>query len=144
MIEIPYLQTPEERARDKDKLKFKRSGPYPITEKLSPHAYRVQLPSSIRAHNVFNIAALTPYRANTFDGRVPQALAPETQADGSDEWQVDKILAHRNVGRGRQYLTVWKGERDIDATWEPRRNYMDSGHVTNTVLQKYEQEHDIV
>ena len=29
LVEIPYLQTPEERARDKDKLKFKRSGPYP-------------------------------------------------------------------------------------------------------------------
>ena len=138
LVEIPYLQTPEERARDKDKLKFKRSGPYTITEKLSPHAYRLQLPSSIRAHNVFNIAALTPYHANTFDGRVPQALAPETQADGSDEWQVEKILAHRNVGRGRQYLTVWKGERDIDATWEPRRNFMDNGLVTNAIMQQYE------
>ena len=74
---------------------------------------------------------------------VSQPLPPVIQDDGTEEWVVEKILAHRNVGRGRQYLTQWKGTREIDATWQPRRDFMDNGVVTNEILQRYEQEHSL-
>jgi len=140
LVELPYLMTPEERARPKDKLKFRRVGPYQIIERIGPNAYRLQLPRTIRAHNVFNVAALTPYQPNQFPGRVPTALPPVTY-NGEQEWQVTKILRHRNVGRGRQYLTVWTGERDIDATWQPRRDFVDKGRVTTQALLDYEHIH---
>ena len=141
LVESSYLLTPQERAREKDKLKFKRSGPYTIIEKISSHAYRLELPSSCRAHNVFNIAALTPYRANTLEGRRVETPPPVITSEG-EEWRVIEILAHRTVGRGRQYLTRYEGDRDIDATWQPRRVFVD-GNVTNNVLLDYERSHNL-
>lgn len=143
LVDMTYLQTPEQRAREKEKLKFKRSGPYKIIEKLGPLTYRVELPKSCRAHNVFNIAALTPYNENTLPGRVPVTAPPQIQDDGTEEWKVAKILRHQNRGRGRWYLTVWEGERDIDATWQSRRDFMDNGKVTNRVLLQYEKRHGL-
>lgn len=142
LVDLPSLMTPEERARSKDKLRFRRVGPYPIMEKLGPNTYRLELPRTIRAHNVFNITALTPYRRNDIPDRVPVVLPP-VMVNGQQEWQVAKILAHRNVGRGRQYLTVWQGERDIDATWQPRRDFMDEGQVTTQAVLNYERQHGL-
>ena len=143
LVDLQYLCTPQERAREKEKLKFRRSGPYAIIEKLFSHTYRLDLPCTCRAHNVFNIAALTRYRENTLEGRRVEPPPPIEMEDGSEEWIVDKILAHRRVGKGVQYLTVYAGYRDIDATWQPRRDFMNNGHVTNQILKNYEKEHGL-
>lgn len=142
LVESSYLLTPQERAREKDKLKFKRSGPYTIIEKLSSLAYRVELPPTCKAHNVFNIAALTPYRSNTLEGRRVETTPPAVITEEGEEWNVVEILTHRNVGRGRQYLTRYEGDRDIDATWQSRSVFID-GKVINRVLQQYERAHGL-
>ena len=101
------------------------------------------MPLTSKAHDVFNITALTPYKPNTFPDRITTPTPSVTMADGSQEFVVSKILGHRQVGRGRQYLTVYEGERDIDATWQPRTNFMDNGRVTSTTLLVYEQENHL-
>jgi hypothetical protein len=45
------------------KLLPKQYGPYQITEKISPVAYRLQLPSTMKIHNVFYVDLLSPYKA---------------------------------------------------------------------------------
>ena len=87
---------------------------------------------------MFNITALSPVVANTIPDRIQPPAPPIQVADGQEEFFVDRVLAHRGRGQGRQYLTVYRGERDIDATWQSRRNFMDRGRVTSQALIDYE------
>lgn len=40
--------------------------------------------------------------------------------DNTPEWSVKKILSHHRVGRE----SMNEGDREIDATWQPRRNFL--------------------
>lgn len=143
LVDIAYLETAAERARPKNKLKFRRSGPYPIVERINSHTYKVQLPDNVRAHDVFNVAALTLYKPNTIPGRLPPPLPPVEQPDGSVEYEVESILAHRYQGRGLQYYVKWKGYSIHEATWEKRSQFMQNGRVTNEQLLAYERQHGL-
>ena len=44
------------------KLLPKRYGPFTITERIGPVAYRLDLPSLMKAHDVFHINLLMPYK----------------------------------------------------------------------------------
>ena len=137
-VDQSFLESPEQRARPRDKLKHRRAGPFTVTARVGPNAYQLELPSGVRAHNVFNITALSPVVANTIPDRIQPPAPPIQVADGQEEFFVDRVLAHRGRGKGRQYLTVYRGERDIDATWQSRRNFMDRGRVTSQALIDYE------
>ena len=55
------LLTPEERDRPSHNIRLKWYGPFKIQKKVGPNAYRLVLPRTIRAHPVFNEAALKKY-----------------------------------------------------------------------------------
>jgi len=44
----------------------------------------------------------------------------QADSNGDEEWNVDRIVAKRKVGRAFQYLVVWKGYPPEENTWEPR------------------------
>ena len=112
-----YLLTPEARDRPADKLRLKWYGPFRITQKVAPNAFRLELPWTIKAHPVFNVTALKKYNANTTPGRVQPIPPPVIDVDGNTRYIVEDILSHRVRGRRRQYLVKWRGY--ADATWEP-------------------------
>jgi len=45
-----------------------------------------------------------------------------TQEDEPDQYEVERIVAHRRRGRGMEYLIRWKGYDAFEDTWEPERN----------------------
>jgi hypothetical protein len=110
--------------RPSAKLDWKRVGPYSITERIGNVAYRVALPPHVKAHNVFHVSLLSPFRQDTFGGRQPPPPEPE-RIDGELEWEVEAILDSRKKpgrGDGCLWLVKWKGYGFEEASWEPWEN----------------------
>jgi len=100
------------------KLVPKRHGPFPIVQVMSPVNYRLKLPTQWSIHDVFHINLLTPYHETDIHGPNYSRLPPEL-VDKDEEYEVEKILDSRQVGRRckLQYLVKWKRYPDSDNEW---------------------------
>src|SRR5258707_4025695 len=108
---LPYQAT---------KLATKRYGPFEITKEVSPVAYQLRLPMAWNIHNIFHASLLSPYRETPAHGP-NYSRPPPDLIGGEEEYEVEKIVNHRHVGRSRalQYLIKWIGYPEADNTWEP-------------------------
>lgn len=105
------------------KIAPKRFGPFKITDVIGSGAYRLELPSKWRIHPVFHASLLTPYKETAEHG--PNfARPPPDIIEGEEQYEVEEIVNHKRVGRGKQwqYFVKWKGYPDSDNTWEPLIN----------------------
>ena len=99
-------------------LSEKFIGPYRVAERISSHAYRLDLPKWYLIHNVFHVSLLEPYIPNAIDGR-NQPAPPPVEIDGDEEWEVDTILDSKidhRYSKPLRYLVKWTG---YEETWEP-------------------------
>jgi hypothetical protein len=72
-------------------------------QKVSNIAYRIQLPTTWKIHNIFHTSLLTPY--NKISAHGPNFLEPPPDLIGGEpEWEVDMILRDRIYKRKKQYL----------------------------------------
>ncbi|KAH8152703.1 uncharacterized protein LAJ45_02927 [Morchella importuna] len=95
--------------RNSRKLDWKKLGPFPIKAVISPYAYRVDLPRSMKMHPVFHVSLLDP-------------------AAQDPEYEVDGILDSRTTrNNGLQYFVKWTGY--TDPTWEPAAYHNDTAAV---------------
>ena len=93
--------------RPTDKLDYRHTGPYPVTEVISSHAYRLKLPLSMgRMHDVFHTSLLSPIQ-DPLPGQIV-ALPPPTLIEGNEEYLVKEIVDSRlNCRRAKfQYLVL--------------------------------------
>lgn len=103
--------------RPAKKLDHKFLGPYTVTEKISSHAYRLDLPSDVRIHNVFHVQLLEPYVENTIPHRT-QPPPPPLEVEGEEEYEIEAILDTKVDKRyldSRRYLVKWLGYEE--RTW---------------------------
>ena len=111
------------------KLCPKYIGPFPIIQVLSPVAYWLKLPASMKCHDVFHISLLKP--ADFFSSQFPDRVQPEpppvrTQ-NNQAYYAVDYILNHkprsaRTRDQASSYLVRWAGYPIWESTYEPARN----------------------
>jgi len=99
------------------KLSPKRYGPFPITKRISPMAYQLQLPVSMKIHDVFHVDLLLPYKEMEVYG-TPYTRPPPI-INNEEEYEIEAILDARRKGQGRQlqYLVHWKGYPHLDDSW---------------------------
>lgn len=101
--------------RPSRKLDWKRLGRFKVKAVISPYAYELDLPPTMKIHPVFHVSKLEPCANDPLPGHVPPP-APPVMVDGDEEWEVDDLLDSRLRYSRPQYLVKWKG---YDApTWE--------------------------
>lgn len=106
-------------------------GPFTIIQKINDVAYKLQLPTHMTIHPVFHVNLLKAYIPGKMQ-MPPQPPLPEL-IDGHLEWEVYRILSHRDTpyhtgakgkAKGkpatkREFLVHWAGYPIDEATWEP-------------------------
>ena len=127
--------------RPQKKLDWKNLGPFRILRQISPHAYELDLPTSIRVHPVFNVDLLTPAANNPLPGQRPDP-PPPVEVDGLEEWLVEDILdsrwERRGWGRPRlRYTVKWAGYDT--PTEEPAKYLQNSQEIVANFHRRYPQ-----
>ncbi len=119
------------------KLAPKFLGPLKVLERIGPVAYRLQLPANLaKLHDVFHVGLLKLLAGS------PEPTQPPvfTASDNSQEFEVERIIAHRVVRGGRrQYLVQWRGYPAFEATWEPEGNLRNAPEL----LGEYQKQHSL-
>ena len=99
------------------KLDHKRHSPFEVIEKVSTHAYRLQLPSDLKGiHNIFHVSLLEEVAPEHHPQRQLVPL-PLIEIDGIDEYEVATILDSHHRKRRVEYLVCWVGYGPEDDTW---------------------------
>ena len=78
----------------------------------------MDLPTSIKIHDVFHPSLLQKTSADLLSGQHNDPASPIIVDDGKEEWEVDDILDARRVERSRkvQFCVKWK-RYDEDKEW---------------------------
>ncbi|KAF8755226.1 hypothetical protein RHS01_05545 [Rhizoctonia solani] len=116
------------------KLTEQRLGPFKITEKISDRAYRLELPPSMRIHNVFYVGLLSKVKRD--NKRAFENRPPPVTVDGEEEYEVEGITDMENRNGKWFFRVKWKGYGSEENTWEPRENLKNA----EKILKKFEKE----
>lgn len=117
------------------KMAARRTGPFPITKKLGPVTYELQLPKSWKIHNRFHVTLLTPVEENDIYGQHFTEPPPDL-IKGEEEWEVKAIVKHRTRRGKPEYLVHWKGYPDSERTWQTALDLGNSKEVLDDYKKK--------
>jgi len=119
--------------RPKKSLDWKRLGPFTIIKKVSPTAYKLQLPATWRMHPVFHISKLRRMKEDDFNRPVPKV----TLNVRGENWAPEKVLALRKRNNLNEYLVQWKDQATSCDTWELESRMIRNGPE---ILSRYKRE----
>lgn len=129
--------------RPSKKLDFRRIGPYPVIEKLSRLAYRLELPQSMKkTYNVFHVSKLEKHEEDNLHGRKHPQPPPDLIADSDDEdvheeFEVNEILDSR-IFRGKlEYYVSWVGYDISYNEWVPAINVQNAAETVAAFHKRY-------
>ena len=103
--------------RPSKKPNYNQAGLYTVSKTINNNTYNLDLPKTIRNHNVFHISLLNWYTPPTI-GK-PSSQPHTVIIDDSEEWKVDWTLDSKRCYRKLHYLVQWAGYTLIPMSWEP-------------------------
>ena len=86
--EVWLLRRHIQTTRQSSKLDFKRLRRLKIIQKISSHAYKLDLPTSMKCHPVFHVSLLEPAASNPLAGQ-KQPAPPPIIVDDNVEFEVE-------------------------------------------------------
>jgi hypothetical protein len=93
--------------RPSKKLDYKRAGPYTVSKIINQNAYKLDLPQTMRNHNVFHVSQLDRYTPPVVGQPPSEPLPTIVDKSGEEEWEVDRILDSKWRYRKLHYLVQW-------------------------------------
>ena len=109
-------------------------GPFQITEQVR-HAYWLDLPPTMKIHNMFSPDKLWKAADDPLPGQVQEPPEP-VEINDDEEWEVKQILDSHIHWRKLQYQVKWFGF-DEDQAWYPASNFVGSPHWLHTFHVDY-------
>ena len=98
------------------KLLSRFIGPFKVLKQVGKQAYELELPPSLKMHDVFHVSLLRLYHEDGTHQPPPVTIL----LDGEQEFEVEQVLDHRQEGkRSKSYLVRWTGYGPEHDTWEP-------------------------
>jgi len=119
--------------RPPQKLDWKKLGPSKVLRRISPYAYELELPASIRIDRVQPVSLLEPVVNDPLDGQRIELPTP-VEVDGEEEYQVSGVEDSRVYRNQLQYLVRWTGYDSL--TWEPAK-FVDGLQAVEEFHQQY-------
>ncbi|KAE8692279.1 hypothetical protein F3Y22_tig00110847pilonHSYRG00180 [Hibiscus syriacus] len=98
-------------------------GPFKVLKRVCTMAYKLELPSIIKAHHMFHLSLLKPYHQDEEELDRGKSHRAPVGVKVSYEREVEAIHAERAVhGVGKrprhEYLVQWKGLPESEGSWE--------------------------
>ena len=120
--------------RPSKKLDHKRIGLYKVT-KLVGSSYQLELPESMRIHNVFHPSLLRLAAEDPLPGQHNDPPPPVVVND-KKEWEVDNILNAKKHGKWVLFRVKWKGY-DKDKQSYPSNNFENSPELVEDFYKRH-------
>ncbi|KAL0437391.1 UNVERIFIED_CONTAM: Transposon Tf2-11 polyprotein [Sesamum radiatum] len=122
MVKVPDPRlSKSSRGRD-PRLMQKYVGHFPIMKRIGTIAYRIELPSWWKIHNVFHVSQLKKYSADKEDDTRNQPSRSQLELTKTKEKVGEEILNHRVTRTAKrehtEYLVKWMGCSSDENTWE--------------------------
>jgi hypothetical protein len=115
------------------KLDHRFYGPYPVAERISRQAYRLNLSQQVaNIHDVFHVSLLEPYVS---EGQRAAKPPPLIEVEGAAEYEVKEILCSGYRHCVFRYLVKSKGYLADEAEWLPESRLE---HAQDLVRESHE------
>jgi len=104
------------------KLDYKCTGPYAVRKVISKNAYQLDLPNTMRNHNVFHMSLLVRYTPPVAGQPVSERYPVVVDDSAEEEWEIEQLLDSKLRYRKLQYLVQWASYNYLRTSWEPAEN----------------------